>query len=498
MKKSLLGALLIMESQFMALALLCSLYYRITLGDDDWRALAPSAVLTFLVGLWLLLRGRWGTPAGRTLSKGDCFVVVGLTWAVFSLFGMLPLLLWGWPRIGVATAWFETMSGFTTTGATALDRIETLPHGLLLWRSLTQWMGGLGIVVFSFALLPASGVKNANIYQAEATGISLDRLKPKISATARRLLAIYLLLTALCAVMYRLGPMGTFDAVNHALTTLATGGYSTHSASLAHFRSAYVEYVAVAFMLLASVNFSLYYYLSARRLRLLWHNEELRAFVGIFVCASALFALLFAARSLGLIWGGTALSPTGAGDTLRASLFHVATIMSTTGFQGQYADYVGWGSAFWVPTVCLMAIGACAGSTAGGVKVVRTVIAAKALRGEFLLHLHPHAVVSVRVSQRSLPAETVRRVLVFILLYAALAGLGAFVLTLLGTDIDTSIGACVSALSNIGPGTGVWGPASTFASAPAACKWLLSFYMLVGRLEIFTVLFLFMPRAWRH
>ncbi len=488
--------LLVMESLFMAGVLVCAVYFHFTCGDEDWMPFAVTTGVTFLSGLLLWLYGRMRART-RILTKGDCFIVVSLTWAVFSLFGMLPFLLYRGLDIDVAGAYFETMSGFTTTGATVLSDIEALPHALLLWRSLMQWMGGLGIVVFSFALIPIAGMKNANIYQAEATGISLDRLKPKIGATARRLLLIYLFFTAVCALMYWLGPMDVFDAVNHAMTTLATGGYSTHGESIGFFHSAYVEYVASFFMLVAGVNFSLYYYMTASRMRVMLRNEELRTFLTVIVVATAVFGvLLYFAPMLGEVTD--ALLPTKAGEVVRASLFHVASIISTTGFQGEMFDYVGWGVAFWMPTVMLMVIGSCAGSTAGGIKVVRVIIYAKTVINEFLLHLHPHAVLGVRVNGRVVPDERVRRALALLLLYVVFVVAGVLVFSIMGFDVDTSAGACISALSNIGPGTGLFGPANTFAPAPVAAKWILSFYMLVGRLEFFTVLFIFMPRAWKR
>ncbi len=488
--------LLMMESLFMAVVLVCAVYCHFAYGDTDWPAFLITTVLTFVFGfcLWSYDRGNNKT---KILTKGDCFTVVALTWAIFSLFGMLPFLIYEGLGIDIAGAYFETMSGFTTTGATVLSNIDTLPHGILLWRSLTQWMGGLGIVVFSFALIPVAGMKNANIYQAEATGISLDRLKPKISATARRLLLIYMFLTATCALMYWLGPMNLFDAVNHGMTTLATGGYGTHSASLGYFHSAYVEYVAAVFMFLASVNFSLYYYMTIRRMRTFFHNEELRVFLYIFVGSVVLFCLLFFfLPSRGS--EAAALLPKGVADVVRTSVFHVASIISTSGFQGECFDYVAWGPAFWMLSLLIMAVGSCAGSTSGGIKVVRVIIYVKALVNEFLLHLHPHAVLSVRINGRVLSDERVSRVLSFIVLYMILVAVGIFAFTLMGVDVDSAFGACISALSNIGPATGVFGPACNFANAPVLGKWLLSFYMLVGRLEIFTVLFIFMPRAWRH
>ena len=489
--------LLVMESLLLWITFLVSLYYHHTAGETDWPAFALTGGLTLAAGLVLMYAGRQRPGQKHILTRGDSFIIVGLTWAIFSVFGMLPFLLYPGMEMDIASAYFETMSGFSTTGATVLDDIDSLPHGLLLWRSLMQWMGGLGIVVFSFALIPVSEMKNANILQAEVTGISLDRLKPKIGATARRLLGIYLLFSAACALMYWAGPMDIFDAINHAMTTIATGGFSTHTASIGHFQSAYIEYVASFFMLMASVNFSLYYYMSIRRASVMTRNDELHTFLLIVVGSVALFYLLFLYAPIHHHLP-EALRPEGGEDLVRAAIFHVTTTISSSGFQGQYFDFVGWGASFWLPSVVIMAIGSCAGSTAGGIKVVRILLYVKCVVNEFLRLLHPRAVLSVRLNGMVVPSRQVRRALAYIIMYTMLSVLGIFIFTLLGVDVDSAIGACISSLSNVGPGTGQFGPASNFAAMPALGKWLLSFYMLVGRLEIFTVFFLFMPRAWKR
>ncbi len=497
MKKSIFGMLLAMEGLFMTGVLLVSLYYHFSCGDSDWPAFAVTAAVTYVSGLLLWLIGRKKQGQKKILTKGDSFIIVALTWVLFSIFGMLPFLLYSGLQIDIAGAFFETMSGFTTTGATVLTNIDDLPHGILLWRSVMQWMGGLGIVVFSFALIPVGEMKNSNMYSAEVTGISLDRLKPKISATARRMLLIYLFFTAACAFMFWIGPMNFFDAINHSMATIATGGYSTHTASMGYFHSAYIEYVASFFMLVASINFSLYYYASIRRGSVLARNDELQTFLLIVVGVVAMFCLLFVFAPIHHNNPDAAM-PTEGSDIFRAALFHVTTTISSSGFQGEYFDYVGWGASFWMPTVVIMAVGSCAGSTAGGIKVVRIIIYVKCVINEFLLHLHPRAVLSVRLNGKVVSTPHVRRALAYIIMYTMLSVVGIVAFTLMEIDVDSAIGACISSLSNVGPGTGQFGPASNFASVPALGKWLLSFYMLVGRLEIFTVLFLFMPRAWKH
>lgn len=477
---------MMMEGLALLFTMCVSLFY----GECDWWAFLLSALVSWTVGgTCLFLRRR---TCEEHFSRADSFMVVALSWVVFSLIGMLPFILY--MHMDVPSAFFETMSGFTTMGATVIGDIDSMTYATRFWRANTQWMGGLGIVVFSFALIPFYEMKNANVFSAEVTGIGLDRLRPKIGSTARRLLLIYLLLTAVCAAFYWAGPMNLYDAVCHAMSTVATGGFSTHSESIGYFHSRYVEYVASVFMVISSINFSLFYYVSIRRGSVMLKNEELHAFLWIVFFMTGIFMLLF--RYAPMTPEAAAAAPQGFEQTFRTSLFHVATVMSTTGFAAETFDYVSWGAPFWMPTVLIMALGACAGSTAGGIKVIRLIVALKAAFNEFLLQLHPRAVVAVRISGHVLPVERVRRTLAFLFIYIALMVLGIFVLTCMGLDVDTAIGASIASLSNIGPGTGLAGPAGTFAEVPALGKCLLSLFMVIGRLEIFTVLFLFFPSFW--
>lgn len=492
MKKSIFGILLMMEGLFVLAALAVSLFYHFTEGEDDWQALAITAAVSFVIGF--IAKMSVGKNKETRMTRADSFLVVSLSWVVFSAVGMIPYILY--LKLDVASAFFEAMSGFTTTGATVLSGLDSMPHGLLFWRSLTQWMGGLGIVVFSFALIPVYDLKNSNVFSAEVTGLGLDRLRPKIGSTARRLLIIYIILTSICALVYWIGPMNFYDAVCHSLTTIATGGFSTHDKSIAFFGCGYIEYIASFFMLAASVNFSLYYYVSIRRAGVMWRNEELRAFLTIVSVSVAIFVILFYFAWLPPTAEGT-VPPRGI-DTFRAALFHVSTTISSTGFAGQYCDYVAWGAPFWMPTVVIMAIGSCAGSTAGGIKIVRVLVCTKSVIKEFVLQLHPRAVRSIKVSGQVVSEDRVRRALAFIFIYLLMAVVGMLVFCNLGLDVDTGMGCCVSMLSNVGPGTGSCGPTSNFMHVHAVSKWLMSFYMLVGRLEIYTVLFLFMPSFWKE
>lgn len=456
------------------------------------------AALSFVIGGITLSIGKWkarhaSEDQSKYFSRADSFMVVTLTWVLFSLIGMIPYMMLA--GMSIEDAMFEAMSGFTTTGASVISNIDGLSHGLKFWRCITQWMGGLGIVVFTFALVPTGEMRNNKIFSAETSGIGMDKLSPKIATTARRLMMIYLVLTIVCALFYYAGPMNAFDAICHSFTTTATGGFSTRTASIAYYNSPYIEYVAAVFMFLSSMNFGMFYYAIIRRWDIIRSNEELNAFVKIVLTAVVVFVLLFnfashASESLHTL-------PMGLEEQFRSALFHVTSIISSTGYAAMKFDYVSWGDVYLIPTIMLMIIGSCAGSTAGGIKVVRFVVALKAIRNEFIKQLHPRAVLSVSLGGRVMENERVRRTLCYFVIYAIMIMLAISVMTLLGMDFTTAFGSSISALSNIGPGAGLTGPASNYSMVHPAIKWLMSFYMLVGRLEIYTVLFLFMPSFYK-
>ena len=495
MKKSIFGLLLVMESLFMALTTAVAFYYHCISGENDWEAFAMTTGITFLSGILLTAYGH--TRLGRRytqLSRGGSFIIVGFTWVVFSIFGMLPFILYDGLDVDIASAYFETMSGFSTMGATIIPNIEAMPHGILLWRSLMQWMGGLGIVVFSFAMLPVRDMKNSTMFIAEMSGLTINRLQPKIGATSRRLLFIYLFLTIVCMLMFWVGPMNLFDATCYSLSTVATGGYGTHTASIGYFHSAYIEYICAIFMLISSINFGLYYYISIRRGKESLKNEEVRNFLFIVLGLVAIFCLLFRFTSFD---GSVAVPQTGE-EIFRSSLFHVATIISSSGFQSEVYDYVGWGIPFWMPTVVMMIIGGCTVSTAGGMKIMRVIIYLKYALREFRIHLHPRAVIEIKFNGHVIADRHIRRVMSYLVIYVFILVIACALMTMfMGFDMTTAFGAVVSSMGNTGPALGSLGPAGNFVSVPTAGKWLLSFLMLVGRLEIFTVLFLFMPKSWR-
>lgn len=494
MKKSIFGTLLQLESVFLLITGAVSLFH----NEKDWWVFMACAALSFVIGGITLSIGKWkarhaSEDQSKYFSRADSFMVVTLTWVLFSLIGMIPYMLLA--GMSIEDAMFEAMSGFTTTGASVISDIDGLSHGLKFWRCITQWMGGLGIVVFTFALVPTGEMRNNKIFSAETSGIGMDKLSPKIATTARRLMMIYLVLTIVCALFYYAGPMNAFDAICHSFTTTATGGFSTRTASIAYYNSPYIEYVAAVFMFLSSLNFGMFYYAIIRRWDIIRSNEELNAFVKIVLTAVVVFVLLFnfashASESLHTL-------PMGLEEQFRSALFHVTSIISSTGYAAMKFDYVSWGDVYLIPTIMLMIIGSCAGSTAGGIKVVRFVVALKAIRNEFIKQLHPRAVLSVSLGGRVMENERVRRTLCFFVIYAIMIMLAISVMTLLGMDFTTAFGSSISALSNIGPGAGLTGPASNYSMVHPAIKWLMSFYMLVGRLEIYTVLFLFMPSFYK-
>ena len=490
------GVLLLMESFFMGMATCVAAWYAWQAGERDWISLAASTGVTALAGAWLWFSGRQH-PDG--MEKREGYLIVSLAWILFSVFGMMPYLLYG-TCSSVPDAFFEAMSGFTTTGCTILTDIDSQPHGILFWRSMTHWLGGLGIVVFSLSLLPLLGSGSTMMYDAETSGLGVEKLRPKIQSTARRLWGIYISFTIACAVLYSLGPMSVFDAVNLAFSTVATGGFAPHQASIGFYHSAYVEYVCAVFLFLCSVNFSLYYLFGVGKWRVFWRNEEFRSFGAIVLAETLVFIILTVvaqnAASTTVAQRET-MGDTTLSTTVRNCLFHVMSIISSGGFQAEYFDYDAWGQLFWLPTFTLMAIGGCAGSTAGGLKVVRVVVLFKNLRSQFKHALRPREIHSVRYNGHSLSQDTIYKVMAMFAMYVILIFITVFVLQAIGLDFKSSVGTSISAFSNTGPALGITGPAFTWADIPAFGKWYLSFAMLVGRLEIFTVILLFTREFWR-
>lgn len=475
-----IGLLLGLEAIFLLLPLGVSLWY----GESDYL----SFLITIGISIILSAIGYFQYPNRDRKSPGkrDGFLIVTTAWIFFSLIGMLPYLLSG-SIDNITDAFFETISGVTSTGASVIPDIEKLPHGILFWRSLTQWIGGLGIILFTLAVIPllngsGSGVQ---LFTAETSGIMYDKLGSRISQTAKRLWTTYIGITIVISILLVFGPMGGFDAVCHAMTTAATGGFSTKNASLAYWDSAYIEYVVIVFMLLSGINYALVYHLTRGRVRKLFENEEVKWYLIIVAITTALTIVGLFIIGAEKVWG--------IEKTIRTALFQVSSLITSTGFIT--ADYNNWGAFFCILVCLLMFCGGCAGSTSGGAKVIRIVVLLKNTVNEFYRQVHPNAIVTMRVNQQVISHEIVSKILAFLFTYALLAIVSSLALAAMGISIDNAFGCVISCISNIGPGLGEM--IYTCASVPTIGKWVLAFDMLVGRLEIFTVLILFTSYFWK-
>lgn len=498
MKSKLFGVLLLIEAAALLLTSAVALHYQRVAGETDARCFLLTAALTASVGLLLYNIGNMSKRG--TLQIRDTFLVVALSWVLFSLFGMLPFLMYGTVD-NVTDAFFETMSGFSTTGATILNNIDQQPHGILFWRSITQWMGGLGVVVFTLAFLPsvAKGSKKVSLFAAEAPGLSVEKLAPTMGATSRLLWIIYIALTVLCAIAYGVGPMNRFDAICHAMTTIATGGFSTHQASIGYYQSSYLEWICSLFMLLSGINFAMYHFLFNRRFDVIRRNEELRWYL----IAILVFILLFVGRFYfaplfkTITEDQLASHPQTWWDRIRISLFHVVALLSNTGFQSSNCDYDTWGRLFLIPTVLLMVVGGCAGSTSGGIKMVRVIVLLKYVRKTIHELIHSSSMYTVKISGQIVEDLSLKRVMSFFSLFLIVFMLNVVCLSAAGMSLEEGAISFLTCFSNYGPGTGITGPSGTFDAIPNAAKWILSFDMMVGRLEIYTVLLLFSRSFWR-
>ncbi len=506
MKAKIYGVFILVEAFFMLIASGVALYYNVHSGEKDVVSLLASTMITAIFGFILLSAGREKAKKGDdrvkkidNLTMKDSFVLVTVTWVLFAIFGMLPFVFTG-AIDNVTDAFFESMSGFTTTGATIMNNIDSQPHGILFWRSMTQWLGGLGIIVLFLAIIPALNKKSnkTTLFAAEMSGLSVKKLHPKMAVTARHLYIIYMFLTICCVLAYWAGPMNFYDAVCHALTTMSSGGFSTHQSSIGYFNSSYIEYTCVLFMIMSGINFSLYYFLSRGDVKYFARNEELRWFVGLLVIMVTVVTILFYyAPSVSTIATDTSAYPAPTFESrFRAALFHVVTIVSSTGYQGSYYDYTLWGGLFLFPTLLLMLSGSCAGSTSGGIKVIRWMVCLKSIRNTIRQFLHPNAVFSVKISKEVVSNDILLRTLNFLFFYVIICIAGVIVFSISGCDFQEGVFNTVTALSNIGPGYKATGPATTFSDLSVAAKWLMSFLMLMGRLEIYTVLLIFSPTFW--
>lgn len=472
-----LGLLLVIEGISMLLALVIALIH----NGDDATAFTLSSLICIIPGIIIvLLTGN----AGKNISKREGFLTVTLVWMIFSLFGSLPYVLSG-SIPNFTNAFFETMSGFSTTGATVLEGIESLPHGILFWRSLTQWLGGMGIIALSLSLLPLFGIGGMQLFAAEFPGPVPDKVSPKVAQTARLFWIIYLSFTLIETVLLALGGMSLFDSICHAFTTMGSGGFSTKQASIAHWDSPFIHYVIILFMMIAGTNFTLIYYSIKGRISKLYSDEEFQYYI--------IFIVVFTV----LIFAGLLITtPAGAEESFRNSLFQVVSVISTTGFAT--VDYMQWTPVLIMLIFGLFFFGGSAGSTSGGVKIMRVVLLLKNSYYELKRLMHPNAVIPVRFNNRSVDAKIMLNVLAFFAFYVLVFFASATVFMIFEPDFETSAGAVASCLGNVGPGLGSVGPSETFLHIHPAGKWFLSFLMLLGRLELFTVLALFTPAFWKR
>ena len=464
---------------FLAAAMLLAIPFSLHYGESDWIPLLISSMITALIGFIAFKTTRFD----QDLRTKEGFAIVTLGWFFFSIFGSLPFLISGYIP-SFTNAFFETMSGFTTTGASILTDIEALPHGILFWRSLTHWIGGMGIIVLSIAILPFLGIGGMQLFKAEVPGPVADKLTPRITETAKILWGVYVLFSAVETGLLMLGGMNLFEALCHTFGTMATGGYSTKNASIGAYHSTYIDFVIIIFMIIAGTNFSIHYRFLKGDFKSYFKNQEFLVFIVIIGLATFLIGIDTFLNHYHSI-----------GKTLQKTLFQVVSILTTTGYGT--ADYEQWASSSQIILFLMMFIGGCAGSTGGGMKVVRVFVLMKFVFSEIVRLIHPHAVVSVRFGNKVIPREVLTNVMGFFILFVFLFTIGVIVMSAIGLDMVTAFGSVAATLGNIGPGLGGVGPTDNYADIPAIGKWILSFFMLAGRLEIFTVIILFSPSFWK-
>lgn len=452
--------------------------------SGDTGAFAISMFSGFALSVILSRNSNLKEPGKNSIGIREGVGVTGFSWIIASLIGALPYWLSG-SVPGYTDAFFETMSGFTTTGATIMTDIEILPRGILLWRSLTHWMGGMGIIVLSLAVLPFLGVGGMEMYKAEVPGITAEKVTPRLHQTAIMLWGVYVFLTLFETVLLFFGGMSLFDAFCHSCSTIATGGFSTKNNSIAYFTSPYIQWVIIIFMFASGINFSLYFLLPQKKFRDFISDEEFRSYVGI-----TIFSAL--AMSAALYYSGMFR---GIEDTLRRTFFHVVSVMTTTGFIVE--DYNLWPEFTKFLFVILMFIGASGGSTGGGCKVSRFLILGRQLRTEVKKLLHPRAILTSRLNGKPIAKSTMDSAGAFFVLYMLILTVSTLITTAFGIDLLSAFTGVLTCLSNVGPGLNLLGPVENFSWLPSIIKWLFSFCMLAGRLELFAVFLLLLPGTYR-
>lgn len=474
-----MGLLVMIEAAFMLVPLATALIY----DDGDLMAFVVSIAVTALTGALMTFGFK---PRRRDMGKREGFLLTASVWVVFSVFGMIPFMICRSP-LTLSDAFFEAMSGFTTTGASVMQEIDDLSHAIHIWRSLMQWIGGMGIILFTLAVIPMlNSAGGMQMFNAEVTGITHEKLRPRVSSTAKRLWLVYALLTGALIVLYWFGPMGTFDSICHAFSTMSTGGFSTRQESIGAWDSLYIKIVTTVFMFIGGVNFALIFKASSGNFRDVWRNQTFRAYLKVILIMFVLFDLALAFNHL-------------VPDTIEAytidPLFQIVSTMTSTGYT--VSNFESWGVFILALEFLMMFFGACAGSTSGGAKIDRALFLIKNSRNELYRCIYPNHILSVNINGSTMTPELINKVLAFLCLYVMVIVAGGTLLTLTGVPLIDSFFSAFSCVSNTGLGAGVTGYGGSYELIPAAGKWILSLLMLTGRLEIFTVLVLFIPSFWR-
>ena len=471
-----MGGLLMLLGVLMLPSIAFSYYY----GGGDHLSLIAATGICFGVGATMFFSFA---SQDQNIRKREGYLIVSLSWVFMTVFGAIPYLISGTIPF-LPDAIFETVSGFTTTGATILVDIEAMPAGILLWRSMTQWIGGLGIIVLTVAIFPLLGIGGIELFVAESPGPTSDKLHPRIRETAKRLWFVYVGLTFLLILLYNVEGMSFFDAVNHALTTMATGGFSTKNASMAYFTNPAIQYTAVLFMFLAGTNFTLIYFGLKGRFSRVWASDEFRAYV-----ISLLLLVIGLCVPIYFLTGDP------LEKAFRDTLFQIMSLVTTTGYVT--ADYTAYNDGLTIIFFMLLFLGACAGSTSGGIKFIRHLSFVKNTTLEFKRIVHPRAVIPLKINGERVTGKVITHIMNFLLIYLMIFVLGSIVLAIAGYDLLTAFGAVATCLGNVGPAIGLVGPMDNFAFFSPFAKLFVCVLMLLGRLELFTVLVLFTPYFWR-
>lgn len=465
---------------FLAFAVLTPIGFSLYYDDGLWHVFVITSLITLTLGGGL----AWSCKPGKQISYREGFAIVGLAWLAAAAAGALPYFI-SYRIPSYLDAYFEAMSGFTTTGSTILPSVEVLGPGLLFWRSLTHWLGGMGIIVLSIAILPILGIGGMQLFQAEMPGPTKDRLAPRIQDTARILWTVYLGFTLLETMLLMWSGMSFYEALCHSFATMATGGFSTDSASVAGFHNPLAEYIIIAFMILAGMNFTLHYRLLRRDFKRVFSNEELRFYLTTGTVATVVIVFFN--------WSGEIYDS--VSDNFRDSLFQVWSILTTTGFGT--ADFDLWPPVCRIILVSLMFLGGMAGSTGGGIKHVRIVIFWKFTKVQIRKLIHPRAVNTIKLDGKRVPDDVVQSILGYLSLYMAVFIFATLIVTAQGVDIVTGSTAVIATLNNIGPGLAGVGATKNFADIPSLSKMVLIFCMVAGRLELYTMVILFIPAYWK-